>query len=67
MSEFDVLLREDNPEFNSWVEKQPKNYWAKYDLSALRIGFEAGAKYSKTTQQLKKELQDLKNKNEQKK
>lgn len=30
-----------NPEFEAWVATLPKTHWAKYDLSACRLGWEA--------------------------
>ena len=30
-----------SPEFELWVASLPKNYWARYDLSACRLGWEA--------------------------
>ena len=34
----------DDGEFQSFVAMLPKKYWAKYDLSALRLGWEAAKK-----------------------
>lgn len=40
----DEVLGTPNPEFNAWVESLPPTYWARYDLSAARIGWEAAMK-----------------------
>lgn len=37
----DHVLKTENPEFNAWRESLPPAYWARYDLSACRIGWEA--------------------------
>lgn len=37
----DNVLANDNPEFRNWVESLCPTYWARYDLSAARIGWEA--------------------------
>ena len=37
----DAVLATDNPAFNAWVASLPTTYWARYDLSAIRIGWEA--------------------------
>lgn len=39
----DAVLDTPNPQFDAWVKSLPPAYWARYDLSACRIGFEAGA------------------------
>lgn len=36
----ETLLKID-PDFRAFVESMPDSYWAKYDLSACRIGWEA--------------------------
>lgn len=41
---FDDLLKERNLEFEAWVATVPDTYWARYDLSAARIGWEAARK-----------------------
>jgi hypothetical protein len=38
----DAVLKTESPEFRAWVESLPPAYWARYDLSACRIGWEAG-------------------------
>jgi hypothetical protein len=38
----DAVLKERNPEFDEWVASLPATYWARYDLSAARIGWEFG-------------------------
>ena len=40
----DSVLEIPCPEFRAWVETLPATYWARYDLSAARIGWEAGRK-----------------------
>ena len=37
----DSVLATRNPEFDAWVASLPDTYWARYDLSAVRIGWEA--------------------------
>lgn len=37
----DEVLGTSDPEFTAWAESMPDKYWAKYDLSACRIGWEA--------------------------
>ena len=39
----DSVLAEPSPEFRAWADTLPPEYWARYDLSAARIGWE-GAK-----------------------
>ena len=34
-------LTERNPAFRAWVETFPDEYWAKKDLSACRLGWDA--------------------------
>lgn len=34
-------LKQENVEFRAWVETLPDAHWAKYDLSACRLGWEA--------------------------
>lgn len=36
-----IMKGEKSPEFRKFVEMLPDNYWAKYDLSAVRLGWEA--------------------------
>jgi len=33
--------REANPEFTAWCDTLPEKHWARYDLSACRLGWEA--------------------------
>lgn len=40
----DDSLWQENPKFRAWVESLPDKHWAKYDLSACRLGWEAGRK-----------------------
>jgi hypothetical protein len=35
---------EDDKLFRAWVESLPDTHWAKYDLSACRLGWDAGRK-----------------------
>lgn len=37
----DEVLKTNNPEFRAWVDSLPAKHWAKYDLSACRLGWEA--------------------------
>lgn len=37
----DAVLLERNSEFDAWAATLPETYWARYDLSAARIGWEA--------------------------
>jgi hypothetical protein len=37
-----IELKDENPEFRAWVEALPVAHWAKHDLSACRLGWEAG-------------------------
>jgi len=32
----------DDPVFTAWVNEQPDKHWAKYDLTALRLGYVLG-------------------------
>lgn len=41
----DSVLAEENPDFRAWVKSLPDTYWARYDLSAARIGWEAACKF----------------------
>ena len=41
----DSVLATQNPEFRAWVDSLPPTYWARYDLSAARIGWEAAGKF----------------------
>jgi hypothetical protein len=45
MSEADNILVERDPKFESWVALQPPKWWARYDLSAVRMGWEAGKQH----------------------
>ena len=38
----DAVLKVRSAEFDAWVKSLPSVYWARYDLSACRIGWEAG-------------------------
>lgn len=40
----DGVLAASDPEFRAWVASMPEQHWAKYDLSALRIGWHYGRK-----------------------
>jgi hypothetical protein len=35
------IMLENNPTFRAWVETMPDKHWAKYDLMACRLGWEA--------------------------
>lgn len=37
----DAVLATESPEFRAWVNSLPAEYWARYDLSAARIGWES--------------------------
>lgn len=41
----DSVLMDTNPDFREWVHSLPPTYWARYDLSAARIGWEAACKF----------------------
>ena len=41
----DSVLMDTNPDFRAWVDSLPPTYWARYDLSAARIGWEAACKF----------------------
>jgi hypothetical protein len=41
----DSVLATTNPDFRAWVDSLPPTYWARYDLSAARIGWEAASKF----------------------
>lgn len=41
----DAVLGTTNEDFRAWVESLPPTYWARYDLSAARIGWEAASKF----------------------
>jgi hypothetical protein len=41
----DVLMTPDQS-FRDWVASLPETYWAKKDLSACRLGWDAGVKYA---------------------
>ena len=36
-----------NPDFDAWVASLPAKSWARYDLSACRLGWEAGVAFEK--------------------
>lgn len=38
----DALLKEPSPEFDALVRSLPETYWARYDLGAMRLGWEFG-------------------------
>lgn len=40
------LMREDEA-FSAWVRAIPDKFWAKYDLSAIRLGYELGLRVAK--------------------
>lgn len=40
--ELDAALQSEDPEFQAFVESMPDNYWARYDLSAVRVGWHFG-------------------------
>lgn len=44
LTELSKLLRQNNRKFSEWADEQPAKHWAKYDLSALRLGFELGCR-----------------------
>ncbi len=46
----DLVLSVRNPEFDAWVASLPPTYWARYDLSAVRIGWEAAKTAGKTSE-----------------
>lgn len=39
----DILTKDEN--FRKWVESLPDEYWAKKDLSACRMGWDAALEY----------------------
>lgn len=39
-------LKVPNAEFDAWVASMPAKHWSKYDLSACRLGWEAGRRVS---------------------
>lgn len=41
----DAVLGTPNPDFRAWVDSLPPTYWARYDLSAARIGWEAASNH----------------------
>jgi len=41
----DSVLATENEDFRAWVASLPPTYWARYDLSAARIGWEAACKF----------------------
>ena len=41
----DSVLGTENEDFRAWVASLPPTYWARYDLSAARIGWEAACKF----------------------
>jgi hypothetical protein len=42
ITELQKALWKDDPEFHAWACTVPDKHWAKYDLSALYVGFELG-------------------------
>ncbi|MCE5310482.1 MAG: hypothetical protein LLG20_22825 [Acidobacteriales bacterium] len=44
-SMLDAVLGTPNADFRTWVDSLPPSYWARYDLSAARIGWEAAFKF----------------------
>ncbi len=41
----DSVMMVRNPDFEAWVASLPDTYWARYDLSAARIGWEAARRF----------------------
>ncbi len=41
ISELQAALENTDPQFRGFVESVPDKHWSKYDLSAMRIGWEA--------------------------
>lgn len=41
----DSVLGTPNADFRAWVDSLPPSYWARYDLSAARVGWEAACKF----------------------
>ena len=44
-SMLDAVLGTPNADFRTWVDSLPPSYWARYDLSAARIGWDAACKF----------------------
>ena len=40
--ELDACLQQPDPLFDAWRDSLPDTYWARYDLSAVRLGFHFG-------------------------
>jgi len=40
--EINALMQRNDPEFRAAVESLPGTHWARYDLAAVRVGFELG-------------------------
>lgn len=41
IEDLEKRLWDNNPEFRAFVESVPDKHWSRYDLSAMRIGWEA--------------------------
>lgn len=42
--ELNDLLLEPDPSFHAWRDTIPQKYWARYDLSAVKLGWSAAMK-----------------------
>jgi hypothetical protein len=42
MKTVEIIAENDSLEFDKWVDSLPSKHWAKYDLSACCLGFNAG-------------------------
>lgn len=58
-AELNRFLKKDSKEFRDWVSSVDDKWWAKYDLSALRVGFEVGSKLHEDVLALKSQVVQL--------
>jgi len=57
-----TFIDSENKDFNKFVSMMPSSHWAKYDLSAVRLGFEA-ARLLLNIEQLQAQLNEAETKN----
>lgn len=55
----DAVLKTPSAEFDAWVKSLPYTYWARYDLSACRVGWEAGRAQPRITAEQIAEIKRL--------
>lgn len=51
IEELQKCLGNEDAAFEQWALSVPDKHWAKYDLSAVRVGFELGLRVAETERQ----------------